>query len=439
MASIFERYQGVIIAMYADELDDLIFFRDNMARAGFDCLIVCLSAIREIKANVLSIFDYFLISNTDTQRLLPLAVDIDTSYFIDVCRSNSGWIRDKTEPDKLVGYIKSDTNQKVDAIMYHGAKGQYVIEDDYNHYGSLCSRMNKDNDGKVLGITHFNDDGQETIYEDYENASVRLFYDNKDYCFSNRGNFALWFFKHFGLLDKKLFFQRDCYVVQTICEQSRDVIRICEDIDDKVCDEKYHCSRFVFKKPVSDSSAVVLGKIYDFEKSNGYFKNVVMNVDKDRIAAAKKLIEGLPFLKFHITTDDDHSAVDVFRELFNYNNVEIYNCDLYMSLHGLLHKKLFSLCDMAIDLNGVLYPFEKDMFFKDILMFSITGQADKYVHPSHICRSTSQLISKLLLYNTVPDSYKNALDKQHECICRSDLSDYVNFVETVLNNKSSQK
>ena len=433
MASVFDRYEAVIVLSDKAYLDKTLTFRNALSEAGIEAAIVHLGMLEDTPEYCTSTMGHFIMGSID--RVITAAnMPLSDKYYIGICANNAAWIYDKSAFDDVSGYVlPNPSTERVRTVSYHNRKTQVsLISDYYNNQGQMFSRVIKDSTGAVINQTYFDALGKEVICEDYSTGFIRLLHEDRYYCFADRIKFNDWFFKQFDLFSKKLIFAGRDNKVRSICINAVDTVQLCSSTADRDCDKGFNCKYRIFDDADVElhENEYRLGKIFNFTHRDAFSKDCIIHVNKATLDKAYELVRSLSSFNFHIIVDDD-DTIDCLTKFADTKNTKVYHLDLYLSFKGIM-QKLMKSCSLAVDIDGELMQFEEDMFLNNVLMFSLSGKAGRYVPESHV-QNPSQFISSMLFISVSKRAYEDALRKQQSCICKSSLEDYKEFVREVFN------
>lgn len=437
MESIFDGYDCVILNYNKDELKRLLPFRDSLNQIGIKCLVAKITVFDDIVKDSVSVFGYF-INEPDAARQLSAAnIPLSDKYSVCVCGNGEGYVFDNLNFDKNVGYVHTNHDtERVSSLRYfRDNNAADFAKDYYDNTGRRYSRTFSDEKGNVLIQFYYDASGREVIREDYKTGVIALSYNRKKYHFTSRSNFAVWFFKKFGLFDKKFVFSENNHRIRRLLENCSYAVQICSSEKDMLTDSKYHCKYFVFDNICKNlpANSCNLGLLRDFDRENHCSLNCVTHIDAKTVDHFINIVESVPFVRFHVMMEDAET-VNCVPKICGLKNIEIYHMDRYMYSEGIMKNKLLDLCDMSVDIDGYMSKFEEAMFFRNILMFSFTGMKSKYICSDHIYKQgeTGRFKSFMLLARVSKSVIKSAVEMQQRMIFRSSEKDYKKFADDIL-------
>lgn len=437
MESIFDGYDCVILNYNKDELKRLLTFRDNLNQIGIRCLIAKITAFDDIIKDSVSVFGYFINELDAAKQLSAANVPLSDKYSVCVCGNGEGYIFDNADFDKNIGYVCVNHDTERVSVLRHFRDNNNAdfAKDYYDSTGRRYSRIFSDAKGNILIQFYYDASGREVIREDYKTGVIELSYNRKKYYFTSRSDFAVWFFKKFGLFDKKFIFSENNYQIRRLLEDCGYAVQICSSEKDMLTDSKYHCKYFVFDSLCKDlpANSRSLGLLRNFDRENYCSLNCVTHINTKTVDRFINIAESVPFVKFHVMIEDSETT-DCVLKICRLKNIEIYHMDRYMYSEGIMKNKLFDLCDMSIDIDGYMSKFEESMFFRNILMFSFTDTKSKYICFNHIYKlgETGRFKSFMLLARVSKSFIKSAVEMQQQMIFRSSEEDYRKFADDVL-------
>ena len=396
--------------------------------------------------NVENVFESFLGDFPGGKPLYFNQIKVPEYWQISGNNSN-GSVHDKSKERGRIFYSEPKNKRLVRVVDWLDDDGKVKASDHYNKYGVCYARTIFNKDEKKVSKSYFDKDGAEIIVENFVTGDIILNYEGATNIFKNRTEFVVYYLKHKGYDNCRLFFNslsipffvsnalpvdenRKCDILfwqETIGGEIPGNMQLI--LDNKVS----RCKKIAVQnsvsydklKKLSGAEKIIfkLGYIYPFERPNLGRKEALICTNTENVEKLKEVATALPEVKFHVAALTEMSAKLLSHE--RYDNVIMYPNIKMSTLHT-----LFVQCDYYLDINheGEIVNATRQAFIQNqlILAFNETSHGAFYTAPENRFNSKDfrKLIYRLKDLLNDKDKLKKAVEIQQKWALTANSDDY---------------
>lgn len=358
-----------------------------------------------------------------------------------------------------IKYTDFSNSRIVKAVEWFNDKEEIINIDYYNQYGIKFAEEIYDDDIKVL-VRHFNDKGQEVIYQNYITNDIMLTYKGKNHHFDSYSKFINFFLIELNV-DKENFLTADFSFVFSILNQlSREYHKIIV-LQEKLETKNLTEINKLFTKSKEKKFSLLIPDHHDYNalvqefslyKEHiyrfGYYYPLIQNptlkkeamilTASDLIYNIDSIVSNCKDIMFNIAALSEMS--DKLIELKKHKNVQLYPVIKNKDLNNLVKKSSIYLdINAGFEVSNVI----ENVFLNNLLIFGFRNTvhnskriADHFVF--NVDKNV-QLINKLKYYTSDENVYLQGLKIQKAHASSMDLTEVMQVLLNINSNEENHK
>lgn len=367
--------------------------------------------------------------------------------------NDMAWIKDMGKVRGKIIYSEHFKSRIIAKVEWFDQFERMRYVDHYTQHGIKFAESLYDTKGQLILKKYMTQEGKEIIYENYVTKDVVLDWNGKTYLFDSQTSFIMFYLEQLQI-DLSHIIINSLSVPFTVLynlkqpgtdlvfwqEQSHGQIpgnmsmifngKMPRKMNVIINDKNEYDT--ITKHIDSEAKRFVhqAGYVYHYDRKNGLSNNVLTITHSDQLEHIETIVSTCSDLTFHIVALTEMSSK--LMALNAYSNVK-----LYPVAHKQTIEKLFTTCDIYLDINAgseVDNAIER-AFYQDMLILGYrdTVHAPMYISQDNIYHKEQfeKLITQLQHINKDQHYLLNQLAKQHQdanAISKKDLNHLINHV-----------
>ncbi len=425
---------------------------ESFQNAGIACNAVVIDDDGFLPDGVLSVYGFFLTSDTDNRKMAGKPRyfnEIEIPEYWRIESSNtSGKVMDQNREAARIYYTEPAHHRIVKVVDWLDDRNVVRLCEHYDKHGDIYCRTIFNKNGQKALRKFYSPDGEERIVESFVTGDILVRWENRDWIFHTKTEFACFFMKCAGLDRTAVYFNSLSYPFFTSQglepDAKMDALFWHEPIGDTIpgnmqiilnhqssrTKKIYVQRREAYKKlialGVSPDIVEQLGYIYSFLRENQHRPDALICTNSDNIPHIDAIAKAVPGMTFHIAAITEMSskltAVGQNRNVILYPNVKEKVLD-----------RLFEKCDYYLDINhgGEIADAVHRAFLNDLLIigYEETMHNKYYTADTNTFPETeyADMAEALNIALQTPQMVDDALKMQREWALSAAVSDYERF------------
>lgn len=293
--------------------------------------------------------------------------EIEVPDYWDISSSNQSGSVTNLEVEKARIYFANTSKKRLVSIVdWLDANGKVRICEHYNKYGAIYAKTALNANGQKVNKAFFDVNGKEVIVENYVTNDIILNLGAEIKIYRNKTDFAADCIRNMGLEDNCI-----CYNSLSTPLFISNALKPAKDNDilfwqeneradvpgnmlsilngtsprtGKILVQKTNAFNKLMELTANNSRLSKAGFVYDYKRNNEYRKSVLICTNSDNIEKLNDVVELLPDVQINIAAITEMSSK--LMAFDRYRNVKLYPC-----VKKNVQEKLFSECDIYLDIN----------------------------------------------------------------------------------------
>lgn len=335
--------------------------------SGFEGIGVVLQDDGFLPNGFTSPFEFF--SGQSEEEVSPLYFnEVPVPKYWQITGTNQqGEIWDYSQKKATIYYHEPKHMRLVKTVDWVDDRGKVIVADHYNRYGRLFAKTYFNADQKVTHKHYFNADNRPFLMENLVTGDLILDWQGKNYYFSKRVDFYLFYLRKSGLDLSRIYYNSlgmPFLLAYYLGGTGEDILFWQEDIQDQIPGNMQlllqgnssRSTRILVQRETTyermrnllsleqQSHVDYLGYIYPNLGENVNRKEILVLTNSDQLEGLDILLENLPGYQFHIA-----ALTEMSQRLMQYGDLP--QVHLYPNAGAAQIQGLFQKCDIYMDIN----------------------------------------------------------------------------------------